>query len=128
MASALSLSFPGRPARGGQQPLDLSGEPGLLGGLARFEPSRQHRAGRDDGPTRAVVGRLGVEVPYVRLAEVIGVRVAGQDVAGDVRSQMPPIGLVPGHGDIQVDLGQVAAVVAVARADPERDQVAGLHG
>ena len=121
------LALAGRRARGGQQSMDLTGEPCLLGGLIRLEPARQHRAGRDDGPAQAVVGRLGVEVPHIRLAAAIGVRVAGQDVAGDIRGEMPSIGFVLRNYDLQVDLGQVAAVVAVARADPERDQVAGLH-
>src|SRR5262249_10528977 len=71
--------------------------------------------------------RLGVEVPHVLVAEVVRVRVAGQHVAGDVAGQAPLAAARARRLDDELQVGQVAGVVAVPRADQQGDEVSLLY-
>ncbi|TXT33706.1 MAG: hypothetical protein FD138_1816 [Planctomycetota bacterium] len=63
-------------------------------------------------------------MPDVRIAEAVGVRIAREDVWRDVAGEIP-LAIVGRQG--QINRREVARVIAVARADDQRNQIARLH-
>jgi hypothetical protein len=86
------------------------------------EPEIEQRANRNDQPRRGrgAGNRLGVEVPDGLVAEPIGVRIAGEQIVGNVLGKVP--GFVA-QREGQVNRGQIAGM-ACARADYDRDEIA----
>ena len=89
--------------------------------------SAEHGAGGDDWSLAGLHG-FSIKVPDVGILVVVGVRIAGEDVGRDVAGEVPHATVVLSFGKDEFEIGEVAGVVAVARADDEGNQVAGMDG
>ena len=100
-------------------------QPALLLISRRPLPSGQQRARRNHRLAWPATIGLGVKMPDARMALCVGVGIAGEQVRRDLACKVP---LAAGTLERQVDGREVARVVAVARADQERDEIARLDG
>ena len=97
---------------------------GMAGdGVAGRAPPVEERSARDHGQRRLVGIGLADEVPHARMAERIGVWIAGEEVGNDVVGQVPGACLPPRLPDREIDGGQVAGVVASPRADRKENDI-----
>ena len=113
--------------RGGQELLHGLGQRWFLARL-RGLPAREQRTGRNHRAARRAVFRLGVKIPNAVAPGLVRVRISREDAAGNIARQRPFLRRVAGLGELQLEVRQVARVIAVARPDHQRHQIAGLHG
>jgi hypothetical protein len=113
-------------ARGavGEQVLQFDGKFLFLLGLRARLPAREQGTRRQDR-LRAALVRLAVEMPHAGVAEAVRVRVAGENVRRHILGEIPGVRAIR---ELEVHRGEVAGMIAVARADRHGDHVARLHG
>ena len=121
----VGMIFGGRRARR-EQLLNGFGVTPLLVGTFGGLPFGEDRSRWNFAPRANGSVRLGIKMPHRRIAKAVGVRIAGQNVAGNVAGQIPSAAIFGVRYD-EIDRRQVAGVISVSRGDEQRNKVARPH-
>ena len=103
--------------------LQLARQLSSLSRLGRRHPAGQQRSG-GNRPARGRRIRLGREMPDVRMAVAVGMRVGGKDVGRHVLREIP---FLLAHPDREIKADQVAGGVSLAGSDHQADGIAATH-
>ena len=92
-------------------------------------PFREQGTCWDDGPNPiAAIVRLSIKIPNAIISEMIGVRIAHQNIGRNISRKIPRSLLLAAAAENQIDRRQVTGMISIARTDEHRDEISRVNG